>query len=1038
MRAIVFVGVLVLVVIAGVLGYYLFASPRSATPASKPEPPTINAPAAPPPVSPESASIRLDDDDSPIPSITDPSVRESDETAKIDDMEDSTPVRVYGTVTDFATGAPVPDALISTDPAMSFAALRESYGQIDESMYQIAGISEKQLEELIDSGGMLPEVLQEAFEIIQTKTDASGAYEFVIDFSWFDTLYCSAGSYARVSRTLEEEHQGDSMRVDFQLRPGARFSGRVSNAQNNEGVVGVTVVAVSGEDARAPFWARHVDTASSETTTGADGKYELDQLQNGAYTVVVRGVEQGWLFDSARAVHVTLAEGAAKDGVDLLVTPGKKIEGTITNSSGEPIEQAMVFFSVSDPGGGNISFDSIGDYSPPISSDENGHYLFTGARPGESYEVSVQHEDFASAKGKVTSPNDDTVAKLDFVLETGVAVSGIAKYEDGTPAGGKSVYLFPPQSDETKLPFNPDFGEHMEFTDDATGEFIFAHVLPGQYTLETDRIWMMREGQRTKHGIPVTVEKDTPVTGLEITVEKDEEVVANKRTIQGTVLSAEGNPAENVSVQATTSDEMMGGRRTVTVQSAKDGSFTLDVEYRGQFDIVAMTNESEAREKNVSEGATVTLRLGPITAVSGTVVNSDGDPVANCKVTLKEPGSGDADTMGAMMSKLMGPFGRGAVGTETTDDFGNFSFKHVEPGTYTVEATFTGKGFGASEQFSLAQGNSRDDVRVVLEEGKVFAGVVVDGTGTPVQGVNIALSESVGGPMESMMMGMPMGMGLPAQGVATSDAEGKFEVMGLRPGKYLLSAKHADFAPFTAKDIDVSDNQSSPYKVTLGKGGIARGQFMVEGKPKSGVMIQMMGEGGAHMATTDAEGRFEVKGLPAGTYMVIPIDMAAMTGGDENAFPSMNFKSATITEGGEVIISFGEGVNVSGKIPADLISKMTIVYMMRPGAPELPDMAPGVDPFGEGIEAMQYIAGFAMAGPDGDFTVTGVDPGEYELRVYASDVDLAEAMASEDVMSMTMEELEERGRENQPKEVFRQPVTVGDADTRIEVIAPAE
>jgi len=263
-------------------------------------------------------------------------------------------------------------------------------------------------------------------------------------------------------------------------------------------------------------------------------------------------------------------------------------------------------------------------------------------------------------------------------------------------------------------------------------------------------------------------------------------------------------------------------------------------------------------------------------------------------------------------------------------------------------------------------------------------------------------------------------------------------VTGLKPGTYTLKAKHADFAPFFAKDIDVASAQATPYRITLGKGGAARGQFLVDGKPKGNVTVQFMGPGGMQMATTDSEGRFEVKGMATGTYMVMPMDFSGMSEGNVEEKPDFNFKSVTITEGGDAVVHFGGGVALTGSVPAEHLGKMTMLYLVRKGAPDMPTAFEGMDPMSmmdTGMQMMQYMAGMAEVKDDGSFNLTGVDPGEYEVRVYASDFDISE-IESVDFLNMPIEEMQERSRQFAPKEVLRQPITVGDSPMTVEFPAP--
>src|SRR5476651_2071287 len=68
---------------------------------------------------------------------------------------------------------------------------------------------------------------------------------------------------------------------------------------------------------------------------------------------------------------------------------------------------------------------------------------------------------------------------------------------------------------------------------------------------------------------------------------------------------------------------------------------------------------------------------GPDGAVSGSVIDSSGEPVANASVTLQ-------DASGA------------SVGATSTDGTGHFAVHHVAPGTYAVVVAAPGYASGSS------------------------------------------------------------------------------------------------------------------------------------------------------------------------------------------------------------------------------------------------------------------------------------------------------------------------------------------------------
>ncbi|MBM3290498.1 MAG: hypothetical protein FJY92_10135 [Candidatus Hydrogenedentes bacterium] len=113
---------------------------------------------------------------------------------------------------------------------------------------------------------------------------------------------------------------------------------------------------------------------------------------------------------------------------------------------------------------------------------------------------------------------------------------------------------------------------------------------------------------------------------------------------------------------------------------------------------------------------------------------------------------------------------------------------------------------------------------------------------------------------------------------------------------------------------------------------------------------------------------------------------------------------------------------------------------MRKGAPDL-ESAIGfldpADPMGSGMQMLQYMAGMAMVGDDGSFSLEGVDPGEYEVRVYTADTHLDD-IDPEEFLNMPIEEMQQRSQEFAPKEVLRQPITVADKPITVEFTAAKE
>src|SRR6267378_1747704 len=91
----------------------------------------------------------------------------------------------------------------------------------------------------------------------------------------------------------------------------------------------------------------------------------------------------------------------------------------------------------------------------------------------------------------------------------------------------------------------------------------------------------------------------------------------------------------------------------------------------------------------------------PVSTVSGTVRNSDGNPVADATVFFEEKATA------------------ASVGTKTKVD-GSFSFLALRPGTYTVRAEKTGMRVAAPASLLLSMGEKKQ-IDVILESAPAKA-----------------------------------------------------------------------------------------------------------------------------------------------------------------------------------------------------------------------------------------------------------------------------------------------------------------------------
>lgn len=115
---------------------------------------------------------------------------------------------------------------------------------------------------------------------------------------------------------------------------------------------------------------------------------------------------------------------------------------------------------------------------------------------------------------------------------------------------------------------------------------------------------------------------------------------------------------------------------------------------------------------------------------------------------------------------------------------------------------------------------------------------------------------------------------------AVGDVTGKVELAGLKEGSYRVVAEAAGYVPRVLDDVRFGSNDYRDYTVSLARPGALSGLVRDEaGKPLSGVKIRARntlgpdGKGYPMPETleveSDAEGRFQLKGLPLGALQVI-------------------------------------------------------------------------------------------------------------------------------------------------------------------------
>lgn len=174
------------------------------------------------------------------------------------------------------------------------------------------------------------------------------------------------------AKTVEVPEGAAEIPVEIAFEAGSRLSGRVFRGE--KGIPGLWISAST----------EGLGTFRGSTETDEDGRYRLDGLPDGTYSLSVFGSSPG--FNTTR--NVTVSGDTTAD----VVLRGVSVTGVVTDAdSQEPLPAVAIGAqSTNSPSSAGVQSDSLGRYT--FESLEEGTYQLTGRRPGyrqKTQEISV-------------------------------------------------------------------------------------------------------------------------------------------------------------------------------------------------------------------------------------------------------------------------------------------------------------------------------------------------------------------------------------------------------------------------------------------------------------------------------------------------------------------------------------------------------------------------------------------------------------------------------------------------------------------------
>jgi RNA polymerase sigma-70 factor (ECF subfamily) len=252
--------------------------------------------------------------------------------------------------------------------------------------------------------------------------------------------------------------------------------------------------------------------------------------------------------------------------------------------------------------------------------------------------------------------------------------------------------------------------------------------------------------------------------------------------VAGTVVDEAGAPVAGARVVYSGASDWMqqGDDRRDAVVSGSDGGFAFAAMPAGSFrflashDALAPGTSTLVTLDGKTERTGVTITMAKGSTVSGRVLDGSGKPVAGARVRL-----------GSAQRTMIAAPPRQAY----SDDQGAFEISGM-PRRELVAVAIHETAASQSVPVDATKGDV-SGVTLALDVTGTIAGIVVDPTGQPVEGVQVSAGPSFSDSRAAPDMVNWRLRGFPRE---LTDAGGRFTLTGLAPGSYLVAARPAHSA----------------------------------------------------------------------------------------------------------------------------------------------------------------------------------------------------------------------------------------------------
>ncbi|MBO5536747.1 MAG: carboxypeptidase regulatory-like domain-containing protein [Clostridia bacterium] len=703
-------------------------------------------------------------------------------------------------------------------------------------------------------------------------------------------------------------------------------------------------------------------TLISTAETDAEGNFVLERVVPGHYKLRIDPGEE-YVYSGSPAGNALPIENQSGSWVytsEFVIYGNTTVENLSYGFLSQGVIAGLVWedkaYNGQYPDGNGLRYVTVnligedGQTCGSVKTDREGRFRFEKLRPGRyTLEVTLESGYVFTVDGKDSAAprmNAETCVLTLDPLEMGEvrddvmigalkpgSVSGYAWYDadndgrrqpDSTPMAEVLVKL--------RMISGSDSGVVRETVTDANGYYRFDTVMPGNFILEATLPEEMafaqnRDGQKRVSNIPQTDENTGESGAMTMTAGLNLQEVDIGAVGIGTISGRawtdavyDGNPGKgdamlagvNVILQNAATGEIV--RQAVT---GEDGTYQLERlrtgDYRIEFELPAnmifTTNGSSVLAMlDTSSGMTEPFHFDMGGNLSGMDVGAIVPVTIDGVVSDEDLGQGCSGVMVSLMEGGM------ALKTAQTDLNGVYHFDTIRPGSYRLRFSIDEKHlFALNVPLSLTGADAREGetetvnlpmgqavrvnpiqlVRCAQIDGSTWLDVNVDGhldTGeNALSGIHLTLMEA----------------GTKAVvAEADSDEKGRFTLMNLRKGTYILAAELPEgmlFTDYTGREMDScmeptenNRSESQPFAlssgetVTMNIGGILPGvigdtvwvdlnanglqDYMEPQRSQVGITLLLVSEDGTETeiasVSSDLYGYYHFEGLRPGRYRI--------------------------------------------------------------------------------------------------------------------------------------------------------------------------